>query len=297
MSAIGEGRTWNPYHAKDDLLWVRWEPSNTFSSDKPSMTLGSASKFSVSSMLSFIGIFQEKNRLTDEEGMSILGMKNADYYAKYRNFLLAGNFLEQRKQFFIKTEQLEQLWEALKNGENSLIRKLLCCVQTFAEFIGNLKVGYPLTSKAISAVSHSAFPTYCALAEISCAGLYLSGEGICATSFYPELKAFSEIAVKSYQTLAKGEKYILTGLWLETLAKEYGIHPIIARNRLNEAQKAGLLERYTEGSTPETQFEKHTMHYLTVDNGVPVIQKVKLYRGDFVIPDRASVSIRIEGKQ
>jgi hypothetical protein len=73
----------------------------------------------------------------------------------------------------------------------------------------NLKVGHPLTSNAISAVSHSAFPTYCALAE----------------------------------------------------------------------------------------FEKHTMHYLTVDNGVPVIQKVKLYRGDFVIPDRASVSIRIEGKQ
>jgi hypothetical protein len=189
------------------------------------------------------------------------------------------------------------LWEALIKGDNSLIRELLCGVPSFAEFIVHLKVGYLLTSKDISTVSHSAFPTYCALADISCAGLLVAGKEICATYFYPDLKAFSDIALESYKKLAKGEKYILTGLWLETLAKEYGIHPLTARDRLNEAQQAGLLERYTEGSTPETQFEKHTMHFLTKDNSVPVVRKIKLYHGDFVMPTRASVSIRIEGKQ
>ncbi len=107
---------------------------------------------------------------------------------------------------------------------------------------------------------------------------------------------FSSIALGCYKEIAKGDDYILTGKWLETLARKYGMHPITARNRLDEARQAGYLERYTEGSTPETQFEKHTMHYLKLSHGLPVVEKINLYHGDFLIQDRASVSIRIEGK-
>jgi hypothetical protein len=328
VSAIGEGRPWVPYQSKDDLLWVRGEKLgsdkdernkqgdsthavknakskslNTLSKDNSStLALGHAksvlrtSKFSLSSMLYLISHFHEKIRLTDKESQSILGITSVTYYVNYRNFLLAGGFLESQKQFFTKTERLDKLWEALKKSDYSLIKELLCGVPPFAEFVDNLKMRHPLTSEEASFINPSAFSTYCALAEISCVGLQIAGEGAYATPFIPELKAFSKIAKTTYQKLVKSDPYVLTGLWLETLAKEHGIHPIVARDCLNEAQKAGLLERYTEGSTPETQFEKHTMHVLTLENGVPVIQKIKLYHGDFVMPDRASISIKIEDK-
>ena len=90
---------------------------------------------------------------------------------------------------------------------------------------------------------------------------------------------------------------MLTGQWLEAMAREHGIHPVMARNRLNEAHQAGYLQRYTEGSTPETRFEKHTMSYLNLKNGIPVIENINLYQGDFLLQDRASVSLKIiEGK-
>ncbi|EDN66159.1 hypothetical protein BGP_2783 [Beggiatoa sp. PS] len=255
----------------------------------------SAYRFSVSSMLSFIRTFQEKTRLTDEEGMSILGMKNIHHYARYRNFLLSGNFLAQKKQSYAKTEGLTRLWKALKKGDPLLVRELLYDVPSFVDFMAIMKKGHPLTTKeAIAVVNPAAYVTYCTLAEVSCVGLHIEEEGIYMTSFDPELSKFSDLAVSSYKKLARREKNILTGLWLETLAKKHGIHPIIARERLNQAQKAGLLEYNTEGSKPEIPIEKHTMHYLTVDNGMPAVRKTKLYRGDFLTPNKSSVTIRFE---
>jgi hypothetical protein len=129
VSAIGEGRTWNPYHAKDDLLWVRWEKlgsddsqsekveqeyinaekkndnSNRSSDNQPTRQptvcetasfVGGSYSFSLSSMLHFLSFIQEKSSLTQEEGMSILGITNIDYFARYPNFLLAGGFLKQK---------------------------------------------------------------------------------------------------------------------------------------------------------------------------------------------------------
>jgi PAS domain S-box-containing protein len=114
-----------------------------------------------------------------------------------------------------------------------------------------------------------------------------------ATFKSPTLEEFSSVALESYIRIGKGEEYVLTGQWLETLARDYGVHPVTARNRLDEAYRAGYLERYTEGATPDTRFEKHVMSYLDIDKGVPVVKKVRLYHGDFIIPERASVSIRI----
>ncbi len=55
-----------------------------------------------------------------------------------------------------------------------------------------------------------------------------------------------------------------------------------------------MLERYTEGSTPETQYERHNMATLEVSKGSATVREVNLYHGDFLIPGKASVSIRLE---
>jgi hypothetical protein len=246
-------------------------------------------------MLSFIHTFQEKTRLTDEEGMSILGMKNVHHYARYRNFLLSGNFLAQKKQGYAKTERLGKLWKALKKGDPLLVQELLCDVPSFAKFLAIMKKGHPLTpNDATAIVNPAAYVTYCTLAEVSCAGLHIGEEGIYVTPFDPELSKFSDLAINSYKKLARKEKDISAGLWLETLAKKHGIHPVIARDRLKQAQKAGFLEYYMEGAKPETPFEKHAMYYLIVEKGMPVTRKIKLYRGNFLIPNKRCVTIRLE---
>jgi hypothetical protein len=117
------------------------------------------------------------------------------------------------------------------------------------------------------------------------------------TLFVPSLTEFSQLALDSYRSLAKKEEYVLTGLWLETLAERHGIHPIRVRQMLNEARQAHMIERYTQGSTPETRYQKHVMHILEMDKGNPVIRSIYLYSGDFIIPGKSSVSIRIEEKE
>jgi hypothetical protein len=260
------------------------------------MPLRSASRFSVSSLISFVNMFQEKNRLTDEQGMSILGMKNVHHYAKYRNFLLSGHFIAPKKQGYAKTERMTKLSKALKKTDSLLVKELLCEVPPVAKFVATLKKGHALTAKdATGVVNPAAYVTYCKLAEISGAGLQIStDEGIYGTPVEPEVKKFTDIAISSYKRLARREKYILTGLWLETLAKKHGIHPLIARERFNQAKKAGLLGYNLDGPKPDFPLEKHSIHCLTVDNGMPKVRKIKLYHGGFLIPNKSSVTIKLE---
>ncbi|MDQ1316479.1 MAG: hypothetical protein QG588_126 [Candidatus Poribacteria bacterium] len=332
IRAMGEDLSWHPFHAKDDLLWLKWEnidfpdssprldeeerrtmpidlpgelspevmiegePSHNQTTKKLKASLMGSYKFSVSSMLLLIHAFHTKDIMTDKEGVEVIGIMPDSYSKKYRNFLRSGEFIKTHSNAFRKTEKLDKLWDALKLIDYPAIRSLLYDVPTFRAFVEELQKESPKTAQNVSSVNISAFPTYCTLAEVSCSGLYISGEGIYKTPYEPLVEDFSSIAMECYKEIAKGEDYILTGKWLEALARKYGIHPITARNRLDEARQAGYLERYTEGSTPETQFEKHTMNYLKLSHGLPVVEKVNFYHGDFLIPDRASVSIRIEGK-
>ena len=121
-------------------------------------------------------------------------------------------------------------------------------------------------------------------------------EGVYAAFVMPSLEKFVDIAIDAFEKNRKGERYVLTGLWLEAMAREHDVHPIHARNRLNEAQAAGIIDRFTEGSTPETRFDSHTLNVLEVKNGVPTVRKICLYHGDFILPGKASVSIRLEKK-
>jgi len=328
ISALGEGRTWNPYHAQDDLLWVTCDNIELSDEERDRYFLGyearqeqpvtvekttkkedkvkkpivarlplkGSYKFSIPSMITLIQVFQEKSRMTDDEGMEAVGVKTLKRYVEFRNFLRSGGFIEKAETGFVKTERLDKLWEALIRRDCDLILESLRNVVSFQQFLDKLKIGTASNSDDIEYVSKNAFPTYCALAEVSCAGLHIQGEGIYPTPLTATIEEFSKLALQAYKKLAKGEEYVLTGQWLEALVRETGTHPIIARNQLSEARQAGFLERFTEGSTPETQYESHTMYYLAIEKAMPVIRKINLYHGDFLIPDRTSVSIRIEGR-
>jgi hypothetical protein len=332
VRAMGSSLSWNPFHARDDLLWLRWEKIDSYDSvlqsehiecktikkdlqpetsgevskdskllakqplREPLDTLKGSYKFNLTKMILLIQAFYNKQSINDNKGVEIVGVKTVDNYSKYRNFLRSGNFITYSDNKYIKTHRIDTFWEALRNQDYLSIQSLLDCIPSFHEFIEELKSSSPLSGKDVLSISKTAFHTYSSLAEMSCFGLNIHPEGVYDTTYQPPLDVFANISLHSYRGIARGEEYVLTGQWLEHLAKEYRIHPVTARDRLNEARQAGYLERYTEGSTPETQYETHTMTYLHISNGLPVVTKINLYHGDFLIQDRASVSIRIEGK-
>ena len=139
---------------------------------------------------------------------------------------------------------------------------------------------------------------YLALGEAAGAWLLIENKEIISTTpNWPEIKEFIRDALSVYHALrTQGEtEWILTGQWLEEFARQHHIHPIMARKCLQEARSQNLLHLYTEGSTPDTRFEKHWMWTLKVAEGEPRLDKVFLYHGDFLMPGVAAVRFKIEG--
>lgn len=97
-----------------------------------------------------------------------------------------------------------------------------------------------------------------------------------------------------FSELDRGDGLILAGVWRESLIRTNGIHPEHARRLLDEASAEGVLRRSTEGSTTQTRFDDHVVHVLRTDSGLPVAIPAHLYSGGSLIPDKASVSLRIE---
>lgn len=85
-----------------------------------------------------------------------------------------------------------------------------------------------------------------------------------------------------------------TGLWLESLIRKDGIHPEVAVRSLEQANAHAMLRRSTEGSTVQTRYDDRVVHVLRVERGAPVAKPIQIYRGDYLIPGKASVSLRLE---
>jgi hypothetical protein len=189
---------------------------------------------------------------------------------------------------------MDDFIQAIRARDLHRLKENFSRVPSFTAFLQELMVGSPITAETVKSIGRAAIVNYISLAEICCAALDIPGEGVYGTPHSPQPSEFTPMALDAYRRLKGGEEYILTGKWLEELVRRYGVHPIRARERLNEARGAGLLERYTEGSTPETQYERHTMAILELSKGVPTVRSLNLYHGDFLIPGKASVSIRLE---
>ena len=313
VAAVGDDLPWQAYHSEENLLWTRTitpasesstsraggarsssvggEPKDV--SEKGTKRLSGSYSFNVSSMVGLM-VALDGASLTDQEGIQAAQLRSKNSYDPYYRFLIGGGLAERRDSNVEGTGALTSLVESMAALDHEGVRTGLSRVPSFGEFLEGLVVGSALTWEA-SAIRKAAFPNYCALAELCCAGVRFLEQGIYGTPENPNPADFVELAISSYEAVRSGEEYALTGAWLEHLARHHGIHPIRARQRLSEAHQGKYLRRFFEGSTPDTRYESRTLHVLQVEEGVVRIRRTNLYHGDFLMPGRASVSIRLSG--
>jgi len=324
IAAMGDNLTWAPFHSRDDLLWVRLleeaPPKNVsvqpldsdltftsgtaqvFPSDRDRQpTLEQARiarpvfyRFNPSLMLSLIELVWERQKLNETEAQAHLNFKDPAAISDYRRFLTSGQFIDVADKDWQATDHLGELWSAFRTLNHDSVARLLKLVPSFSAFIQELEVRRIIENKADIPFSRRALSTYQILAEVACLGASIADEGFFETAANPKPTEFAKVAVRRFSELANGEGLVSVGLWLESLIRHDHIHPIVARERLHEADSSGALRVLTEGSTTDTRHDDHLLRVLILDRGKPAIQTVHLYRGDFLIPTKASVSLRLE---
>ena len=207
---------------------------------------------------------------------------------EYRRFLESADLISRTHDNWQARSGLRGLSAALRNERVEDVREALRKVPSFASFaaeVEQVEIGRVLD---LSGVGRGK-ATYRILGEMTllCAGGY-------PTPARPEAAAFAPIAAHRFTELDGGEGLVATGAWLESLIQKDGIHPEVARRRLDEASARGFLRRVTEGSTRQVRFRDRVVHVLRVHSGVPVATPIHLYRGDYLIPGKGSVSLRVE---
>ena len=322
--ALGEGVAWQPYHSFDDLLWTKTsidakskQPDSGADANAEQETIDGGKRnqtdraktdfkgnkirsrlrsgaydFNLTSMFRLIQKLNEVETLTDREGMMLIKVGSSVAYKKYRNFLIAGNFVTPRGERIDKNDSIDQLYLGLTKADYASLRSALANVDSFRQFLERLQVGNAINQSA-SEFRKDVFRTYSNLAEICCAGVRLADKGIFGTPNEPSAAKFATQALNAYESVKSGEAFALTGLWLEKLIETFGIHPIQARQRLMEGHQGGYIQRYFEGSTPDTRFENRNLQVLIYARGELLVRKINLYHGDFLMPGRASVSLKL----
>ena len=321
VAAIGETLSWHPFHSKDDLLWVRTQtapshvplahaatqeaessrnndgppPSTTNpkSSQKASVPYSGCYRFRVEDMLHLIVELGRKGKVSEEEAHRLVHVKSSSLFRDYKNFLLAANLVEVSDAALLKKDAVDVACTSLRTGNLEGLARVFLAVPSFAIYIDKL-ASQSVAKNASSLVVDRCASTYLALAEICGLAYRIPNEGIFATANNPPASQFAPLAIGAYLSLAHTEDYVLTGSWLEALVRTHGIHPLRARQRLEEARVAGHLQRFTEGATPETRFETHLFHEVVWQQDAPIVATVHTYHGDFLIPGKASVSLRLE---
>lgn len=312
ITAMSDEVSWSLFQSLDDLLWF----SEADSSDEASSAVratsatnqGTGKSEDVSPAAVGIGVsFQRMNvnhlfrlvcALADNQVLDsaqageLIGVrsKTAD---EYRRFLVSAGLIETEGDRWVATPSVRDLSAALRNQDAAAFRDALMRAPSFAAFHDLIAQSVPGRIIDVSNLSRSA-ATYRTLGEmaLTCAAV---GRDLFATPAKPAPGVFAQIALQRFMELDRGEGLVATGRWLEKLIQHDGIHPEVSRDTLEQASDAGLLRLITEGSTTQTAFDNHVVHVLRTDsNGIPVAAPVRLYRGDYLIPGKASVSLRIE---
>ena len=311
-----EELSWQPLHSKEDLVWGRFQPPETKEEAKPTIPhvepvtekrqpktiarkkLTGFYSFSPQKMFYLIGKINEEKSLTQQEAQKAIGVRSHDRYVRYERFLRSSNFIVVENDKIVAQDSLASLWNALKNTDVIGFRNMLENIPSFKtlldfvwqqRFVALKAEDWPIPKKP--------FPAYISIGDAVCAWLKIPGEGVTATDMVPEPNEFSTLAIETFHSLSAQTKsdWILTGKWLEKIALDLHIHPIYTRKLLHEAKKQNLLVFFLEGSTPDTRFESHTMSVLVARNNEPILERVFLYHGDFIMPGTAGVRIKIKG--
>ena len=316
VSAIGERLSWAPYHAEQDLLWcLQSQPSRTTAKPKtttasPDRRAGTDTKparaparqdpsrrrgpsflrFNVDRLFRLVCALDDRVEMSVAQVEEVLGSR-ADEYGR---FLLSGGLVQLAPGIWTAGERTPFLSAALRNERVDEVREAFLEVPSFAAFADRLRglaPGEPLVPKDLGRGSM----TYRVLGELTLICATVTSSRIYPTPNVPSPEEFSRIAWERYSSLDReGSGLVATGEWLEALIEADGIHPEVAWRQLDAASEAGLLRRSTEGSTTQLRFRDRVLHVLRTKSGLPVVEQVFLYRGDYLIPGKASVSLRIE---
>ena len=317
VSALGEHFPWAPYHAEQDLLWcIQQTPASgrqstgrdhdfiepppehapsesrkRASSSTPSARRSTSFlRFNVERMFQLICALDDHQEMRDAQVEKIIRAKGNEYL----RFLRSGGLVAFSEGVWKAGDRVPRLSAALRNERVGEVRELLLEVPSFAAFAERLRT---LTAKSAldTADLGRGSTTYRILGEVTLLCAAVADSGVHATPNVPEAADFSKIALSRFSSLDReGHGLVATGEWLESLIRDEGIHPEIARRLLDETSEKGLLRRSTEGSTTQLRFDDRIVHVLRISSRMPVVEPVYLYRGDYLIPGKASVSLRIE---
>ena len=326
VSALDEVMSWFPYHSVNDLLWCEQAPASTtgepsspvrgqirsgrsggaaVSQEETAEPSGDVRRtarkassfqvFDVGRLFRLICALDDEQEMSEPRVMELLGVRSPRGGGEYRRFLSSADLVSVTDGNWKAEPPIQPLSAALRNERTEELRDVLLnapSFSTFAAHIGQSKVGSALD---LSGVVARGTNNYRILGEITLLCALVRTEGVYPTPTTPDAATFARTALDRFTELDRGEGLIATGAWLESLIRNDGIHPEIARRRLDEASTKGLLRRSTEGSTTQIRFDDHVVHVLRTDAGMPVVTPIHLYRGDYLIPGKGSTSLRIGG--
>ncbi|MGI4790858.1 MAG: hypothetical protein ACRYFS_18660 [Janthinobacterium lividum] len=254
-------------------------------------------KFTPNKMIKFIEALSKNQCSSKAEAKEVIGVQTTEETRRYINFLRSGEFIQQDGDHIFSNESTKTFWSVLITSDASGLLKMLLRIPSF-----QLLYKYVCEKKRIEfseelPVTAFARNTYINMGEAALAWLSIPNDGIFVTGFEPSSEEFARIALEVYTQIAVKEQleHVLTGQWLELLARKYAIHPVVAKTELAETRKKNLLQVYLEGSTPDTRFDRHTVFTLSSESGRPMFEPRFLYDGSFLLPGTSSVRIKIEG--
>lgn len=211
---------------------------------------------------------------------------------EYKRFFLAGDFIRVAGESWEATDHANLLFLSLASADVRALEEALSRVPVLKnvfEAVRSAPTGEPFNLP----VPDRALTTYRTFAELVCLAAPIGETGLFPTPNRPSLKQFVDLAMTRFEELDAGERFVAVGAWLEALIRQDGIHPEISRRLLDEAVASKLIGRSTEGSTTDTRHDKHAIRVLRATPVGPMVQTVHIYRGDFLLPDKSSSSLRL----
>ena len=250
-------------------------------------------QFDVGRLLRLICTLDDEQEMSLLRVMQLLATRNPRGGPEYRRFLSSAKLVSVVNGSWRAEPSTGAVSAALRNERIGELRDALREAPSFTAFAAGIERA-PVGRVVDLSYLGRATTTYRTLGEITLLCAPVRGEGVYPTPAAPDAEAFARVARKRFSELDRGDGLVSAGAWLESLIRGDGIHPECARRLLDEASDRGFLRRFTEGSTLQARFDDHVVHVLRSDSGEPVVTPVYLYRGDYLIPGKASASLRIE---
>ena len=314
VSAIGEDLPWSLYQSINDLLWYEVEykaprPRTVHQASeepiKPPADNGPKSvgprpavppayqRMNVNLLLTLICALDDRQTMDQNEITALLSLSSYSI-SHYRRFLASGEYILLAGDRWMARDRLKAVAIAARTEDPRSMRNALAHAPSFHNLVQRterLNNGEPLD---LSDLDERSKATYQVLGELTLLCASVGREFVFPTLNSPPPSEFAQLALTRFKEMAGVEKIVATGLWLESLIRHDGIHPEVAQRSLEQASEMGLLHRSTEGSTAQTRYDDHVVHVLRVEEGTPVAKPIHLYRGDYLIPGKASVSLRLK---